>query len=953
MTKSKRRPKAVKGALLIMVLTVMFVLIFLLAGTIAVVYSSHGRAINKYEESQAYYTARSVLDSYINTLLKDNTNKAGDNGTTTVMYYHIKSGSSGKVVDGAQAKQGRAMELDLYNLAVDLDSVTAGTQTDPANDANMVLWAKEMMVKRILGVTTDGSIDATTLTANGATASDLSDYSVALEKVRAHLATTYGSTPSPTNKYMYWRRVIVDAANPTADSFKHNVSTSGNYGVYYGVPDSASDDDQQYGVTLGSNSTAKFYDQFVNGTEDTMYYIVPAGTFAGYGSSTSNYGKLVDTVAQRQDYNSFDASYPDAVITVQMLERSYHINAAENSDFKYQFDSGVRAKDYIKVKVTAEVYYDGQPTTTSIVYKTKYVPKPAVDNALTTFGGINSSTSGFNVDGGMASLDTTTPFTFNASKFSGSLFAEGTIVMDTAGSLQLLNGGSFTVKGGMQGRNAINITANAPGSFVYCGGVFGRTYTPYNVPSTGSIDGNNQLNVGSASQAINVIAKRINVPQNGCAIHGKVYTECIDWTTSNPNGTPISDHLYTQDLILKNDSNYVSVSGTYTPGTPYNVTFGNFGSGTDNLFIGQGGFIVIPGAGTGSATSFSDIEAARARLGLTNNDLIIRVADANFLTTNTSKHYNKLTSPVKTDYNEPSIYNSQLTGDFKKEIKMVDNTTYALDTARSKYDQYFGENAFVNDATTDAAHLGDLTNYNDPWSNSEVETAEHRASSITGGDTCILSGSVSAINSGGTYGAGKYILNNSNVGNVVLDTSGGDIAVQFKQGGGDFMGNITITGSGKCTFLVPEDGATYNIGSTGTDLKILYDSTWNGTNGLSSNVLRTGTDDGSGLTAVPEVDFYVGNGSTLFPNRNSVVTGYIYGPGCFIKTNTNTHGQSVEYIDSGASAGTNSYWLFGSAICRDYDNSNVGVAFINRNTDTSVPGDCLFGWSDVYYMRGE
>lgn len=98
-----------------MVLTIMFVLIFILAGTIAVVYSAHNRAMIKYEGSQGYYGTRSIIDSYANTLLLDDTTK------TTEGYYYLKEDKSTPTNDGTSSNaltQGRALELDLYSVTV-------------------------------------------------------------------------------------------------------------------------------------------------------------------------------------------------------------------------------------------------------------------------------------------------------------------------------------------------------------------------------------------------------------------------------------------------------------------------------------------------------------------------------------------------------------------------------------------------------------------------------------------------------------------------------------------------------------------------------------------------------------------------------------------------------------------------------------------------------------------
>lgn len=104
--KDRKQRRTLSGAVLIMVLTVMFVLIILLMATLTVVTTANQRIYTKYEENQAYYTARSALDVYVSMLgdKKYETGSAYDYGTS----------------DTAQMKQGLALQLDLYALeAVD------------------------------------------------------------------------------------------------------------------------------------------------------------------------------------------------------------------------------------------------------------------------------------------------------------------------------------------------------------------------------------------------------------------------------------------------------------------------------------------------------------------------------------------------------------------------------------------------------------------------------------------------------------------------------------------------------------------------------------------------------------------------------------------------------------------------------------------------------------------
>jgi hypothetical protein len=71
MTASSRKNGKLKGAVLIMVVTILFILMIMILATLAVVTSTNRRTYTKYEENQAYYTARSVLEVYIKEMLED------------------------------------------------------------------------------------------------------------------------------------------------------------------------------------------------------------------------------------------------------------------------------------------------------------------------------------------------------------------------------------------------------------------------------------------------------------------------------------------------------------------------------------------------------------------------------------------------------------------------------------------------------------------------------------------------------------------------------------------------------------------------------------------------------------------------------------------------------------------------------------------------------------------
>ncbi|MCL2053816.1 MAG: hypothetical protein FWG90_05160 [Oscillospiraceae bacterium] len=113
----KRRCKPFKGAVLIMVITVMFVLMVMLMATLSAVSTSNRRSVLKYEENQAYYAARSGLDSFL-AVLNSNDYHAWDSSAGTPMKYSVSDDNSNNI------KQSRALQLEFYKLMVVRDDGT-------------------------------------------------------------------------------------------------------------------------------------------------------------------------------------------------------------------------------------------------------------------------------------------------------------------------------------------------------------------------------------------------------------------------------------------------------------------------------------------------------------------------------------------------------------------------------------------------------------------------------------------------------------------------------------------------------------------------------------------------------------------------------------------------------------------------------------------------------------
>lgn len=121
-----KAPKRLSGAVLIMVVTVMFVLIIMLMATLTVVSTAKNRTYTKFEENQAYYTARSALDIYVG-MLGDSTHYAYNSSGTNVTYTYTDSTGTSKTIN---VKQGKALEMELYKITaqsgIDFEAANAG-----------------------------------------------------------------------------------------------------------------------------------------------------------------------------------------------------------------------------------------------------------------------------------------------------------------------------------------------------------------------------------------------------------------------------------------------------------------------------------------------------------------------------------------------------------------------------------------------------------------------------------------------------------------------------------------------------------------------------------------------------------------------------------------------------------------------------------------------------------
>lgn len=119
-TSSDRKKKNLKGVVLIMVVTVMMVLIVMLLATLAAVSTAQSRYYSKYEENQAYYSARSALEVVQQCQFTDSNYIAYD--TSGSKRYETGYDKEGNLVT-MEMTQGLGMQFTLARLKAHSDTM--------------------------------------------------------------------------------------------------------------------------------------------------------------------------------------------------------------------------------------------------------------------------------------------------------------------------------------------------------------------------------------------------------------------------------------------------------------------------------------------------------------------------------------------------------------------------------------------------------------------------------------------------------------------------------------------------------------------------------------------------------------------------------------------------------------------------------------------------------------
>lgn len=342
MAKSKQR-QSLRGAVLIMVLTVMFVLIIMLMATLTVVTTAGQRVYTKYEENQAYYSARSALDVFTQNMLSDATYYANDGSNVIKYSYTGKDSVTGAdkiftgASDGADMTQGLALQGELYKIksqCVESKKLIEEIKNDTGHSLNSLV--------------------------SGMTATEAENPIGFLENMLISdkvFGEDISSTIRPENEFY-----SIDP-DTTSITYKVTLPKTGNGSNQYGL---MVDEDPTTGVQVATITVEVL---------DRVY-----DTGGVYGREAA--------IKILEEYSN-DKTDPDK-------QKAYE-------GLKTAISKGDRKNDDMTLKITSTVNLLGTEGTAVLIYRTQKPPVINTSRAITTFGGVQLKN--MNIVGGVSTND--------------------------------------------------------------------------------------------------------------------------------------------------------------------------------------------------------------------------------------------------------------------------------------------------------------------------------------------------------------------------------------------------------------------------------------------------------------------------------------------------------------------------------------------------------------------
>jgi hypothetical protein len=688
------RNKRLNGTVLIMVVAFMFILIVFCTATLAMVSTANSRAYNKFEENQSYYTAASALDVFATGTLSD-----------AVVYAKTTGGQARDYVTKygdtiQELTQGRALELDLYQLAVNKADTTLGSpHLGMGRLGDKGIFEGESAAVAVLENVINASTD---------------DYF-------SDSDPAYAKQFMPNKNYRYAEYKM---ELPGVSSSGTALQDGDNFGLF---SDSVIESgDKVYPVEIVVEVLDRFYNvkgvenaalmEYVNilargGDTDDITPELAAKVAYILGPDTSTPGILDDT-------DPFDPAVSDTYDNISPFK------------LKQAIAEGSRSKDYFKIRVTSSASLMGI-TSKAVREFNVSPPIPEMnDNAITNMGynrngaefisvGGSSSlvASDIRISGSAGPMFSAGTIEFAANGGNGNQISEASEVIDPNGSylkpyLTSLDWITWNSNASIkyQGYNAAYYAYR--GFYLPTSGVtIGGTSNPAHMVTPGKI-----VMDGSVTVYGNVVADMIeisngtgltveNVGSTGSEQYGNLYVKTV-YEDMNPPGTRPENYN-----SWFNPINHLKVDGTiYTKDVRLRMSLAEL-QGAQPFYD-----VLIPGNinYTGNFITSDNVLLVAEVDGSVPTKL--RLCELNGATTNayvplSTTHFPDTTYPTAavcyfTDSNFDGNADYVFREDFRKEftlpytVYLNNGSTFGgqygkllVDTPQSHYSKYFGEKA--------------------------------------------------------------------------------------------------------------------------------------------------------------------------------------------------------------------------------------------------------------------
>lgn len=977
---SNDKKKSLSGVVLIMVVTVMFVLIIMLLATLSVVSTAQNRYYTKYEENQAYYTARSALDVFTQKILNDSNYYAYDSASSTPRTYTYTTVDMSKTPAEKEAaesadismKQGLAMEFEMYAIPAQNDAGYASNFVESDH-----IFGEDRSLPEDVNYSTDPTLDKDT----GIT------YKITFPKI-SDGTDDYGRfvDENDSNEQIATIRVVIDNrrfnfGGANADAFSNMTDeqlkdcSAGSVSITEGATTTTYTDAQlKEAIRLGDRLkdkmrvkiTAEVQFMDVTGTA-VLYYDTSekpvvnssnaitsisdisssSGVFPIGGASGLSGGLQLndDSVVCGSLYIIGDSQTPSDV-SIYMFKDTLHTfrgNVSYINKLPKFMEEGSVIYSTGTVKMggaTAEDIASSGKETNVIAREFVY----AKDGATPTFYGniysdvfsIAHSNSDMNITGRAYTNYVNIDGIANLSE--GEVAFTNTAVMAvSAPSITIAKGFVFTI-GGVTEKYIYDpalgtITSESDPSISYLiTGVPAFDYDSskvvkinYSDPSEYTLTSDYQKEFTLPANLAGRTDDTIVIPTSKC-IYSQVYKDTAFVNNATDTGTNGDLNAFVKPTI-----DISAVSATLEDGTPI----------ADDIVEGVANGTINDGNYGSYGISWNDWEdqttswwpTIEVRKGIKScvNDAInlYKTTDTTYLAAMAAYQANYISGAEKAGATNPNLL------------------------------EYTSAAAPLNPETLD-------------WST--IDLSDYSATDQAGIQTL---GANQVIRSSGYIQSytrfGKVYGTYSNP--IIIDATTNDVVIQLgaENGFGSnqegnsatllFRGYFVVIGEGNVKFYLPDGtsagvGRNYMLGHDSASGQGFHVATYDIEKLIrGSDSMRLGNDPNP--TKAPNVFFYAGNSVeriTLGSPNDGFLSAYVYCPfatyefaaGSGRLISGGTYYSGVQVISGGSSG----YSIAGSIICAGYHSGNkVGVAYLNPETSDYTPGDPQFQWKAYQYAR--